>query len=186
MTRRCFLVVVFAFTLAAKTAAAQSAPAPADSAGLVADGSALGRLTSFFVGEWRVPLCGIQPPDGDFLWFPSGDYCEWKTEARGRIGVQRDARRQVVAITVNRDTNGESQARAIVDSINTAVRSWGLTGRECAPGSSPAGAVRSWIFRRDDVGVHMSQITPPSGLPRLLIIAVKDPNAVPVEICRPM
>jgi hypothetical protein len=179
------LMLIFgAATLPRRTADAQSAAAPVDSAELVVDGSALARLTSFFVGPWRTPVCGTQPAEGESIWMPGGDYCEWKTEARGSIGVQRDARRHVVAITLNRKTNGEAQARAIVDSISTVVRSWGLSGRECAQGSSPAGDVRSWIFKRSDIGLHISQITPPSGLSRLLIIAVEDPNEVPEEICR--
>ena len=173
----------FAFRLSARNADAQS-PAPVDSAALVAEGSGLAQLTSFLVGPWHAPVCGTQPPEGEFIWSPGGDYCEWKTEARGRIGVQRNERRHVVAITVNRNTSGNAQARAIVDSIGTAVRSWGLTGRECAPGSAPVGDIRSWLFKRSDIAVHISQITPPSGVPRLLIVAVDDPNAVPEVICR--
>jgi hypothetical protein len=187
MIRRCFFILILAFpalTLASKTAAAQSTAVPADSAGLVVDGSALARLTSFFVGQWRAPVCGPEAPEGEFIWMPGGDYCEWKTEARGRIGAQRDSRHHVIAITVNRNTNGEPQARAIVDSISTIVRSWGLNGRECARSSSPAGDVRSWIFKRSDIGVHVSQITPRSGLSRLLVIAVENPNEVPDAICR--
>lgn len=187
MICRHFIILIpslFAFTLAGKNADAQTAAAPIDSTELVADGSALARLTSFFVGQWRAPVCGIEPPQGEFVWMPGGDYCEWKSEARGRIGVQRDGRRHVVAITLNRNTNGEAQARAIVDSIRTVVNSWGLSGRECARSSSPAGDVRSWLFKRSGIGVHISQITPPSGLPRLLVIAVDNPNEVPEEICR--
>ena len=114
---------------------------------------------------------------------PGGDYCEWRTEARGRIGAQRDSRRHVIAITVNRNTRGKTEAGAIVDSITTTVRSWGLSGRECEPGSSPAGAIRSWIFKQSGLGIHISEITPPSGLTRLLVIAVEDSQAIPESIC---
>jgi hypothetical protein len=175
--------VCLAFALPVTRAIAQSVP-PSDSAKLVADGSALAKLTSFVVGEWRVPVCGTQTPEGEFLWIRGGDYCEWNSDTRGRIGVQRDERRHVVGVTVNRNTNGEAHARAIVDSLSSVVRSWGLSGRECAPGSSPAGDIRSWLFKRSDIAVHVSQITPPSGLPRLLIIAVGDPNEFPDPICR--
>jgi hypothetical protein len=178
------LLVVVGHTSAPRPAAAQSRPAPADSAALVAGGSILARLTSLLVGKWSVPVCNTQPPAGEFLWIPNGDYCQWKTEARGTIGVQRDERRHVIAVTVNRNTNSKAEARAIIDSVDTAVRSWGLNGRECAAGSAPAGSIRSWLFKGSESSVHISEITPSSGPPRLLIIATEDPTAVPEAICR--
>ena len=142
------------------------------------------RIIRFFVGEWHEPVCGSKPPQGGFIWVEGGDYCEWMTPTRGQIVAQRDEQHRVHLVTVNRQTKGEAHAREILDSLATTLRSFGLSDRECAPGSSPAGAVRSWLYEgRGDLLVHISEITPPTGPPRLLAVAVDNPNAFPRALC---
>lgn len=142
------------------------------------------RITNFFVGEWREPECGSKPPEGEFLWFPGGDYCEWMTPTRGRIVAQRDEQHRVHVVILNRQTNSEARAHEVLDSLISTLRSFGLTGRECEPGSSPAGAIRSWLYEeRRDILVHISEITPPASPPRVLAVAVDNPNAFPRTLC---
>jgi hypothetical protein len=152
-------------------------------AAVVADGAMM-RITSLFVGEWHEPVCGSKPPQGGFIWVEGGDYCEWMTPTRGQIVAQRDEQHRVHLVTMNRQTNSEAHAREILDSLVTALRSFGLSEQECAPGSSPAGAVRSWLYEdRGDLLVHISEITPPTGPPRLLAFAVDIPGAFPRALC---
>lgn len=142
------------------------------------------RITNFFVGEWREPVCGSKPPEGEFIWFAGGDYCEWMTPTRGRIMAQRDEQHRVHAVLLNRQTNSEAHAHEVLDSLATTLRSFGLSERECEPGSSPAGAIRSWLYEdRRDILVHISEITPPASPPRLLAVAVDNPNAFPRALC---
>ena len=152
-------------------------------AAVVADAGMM-RITSLFVGEWHEPVCGSKPPQGGFIWVEGGDYCEWMTPTRGQIVAQRDEQHRVHLVTMNRQTNSEAHAREILDSLVTALRSFGLSEQECAPGSSPAGAVRSWLYEdRGDLLVHISEITPPTGPPRLLAVAVDIPGAFPRALC---
>jgi hypothetical protein len=142
------------------------------------------RITNFLVGESREPVCGTTPPEGEGIWYDGGDYCEWKTPTRGRIGAQRDEQHRVHAVTLNRETNSEARAHGIVDSLAATLRSFGLAGRECEPGSSPAGAIRSWLYEnRKNLLVHISEITPPAGPPRLVAVAVDNPDAFPRALC---
>jgi hypothetical protein len=142
------------------------------------------RITNLFVGEWREPVCGSKPAEGERIWYEGGDYCEWMTPTRGRIVAQRDAQQRVHAVILNMQTNSEANARAILDSLATALRTFGLGERECEPGSSPAGAIRSWLYEdRNDLLVHISEITPPAGPPRLLALAVDIPGPFPRALC---
>jgi hypothetical protein len=142
------------------------------------------RIANFFVGEWREPECGSEPSGGEWIWYDGGDYCEWMTPTRGRIVAQRDEHHRVHAVLLNRQTDSEAHARKILDSLATTLRSFGLAGRECEPGSSPAGAVRSWLYEdRKEILVHISEITPPASAPRLLAVAVDNPNAFPRALC---
>ena len=142
------------------------------------------RITNFLVGDSREPLCGSKPPEGEWIWFQGGDYCEWMTPSRGRIVAQRDQQHRVRAVLLNRQTNSEAQAHEVLDSLATTLRSFGLTGRECEPGSSPAGAIRSWLYEdRKNLLVHISEITPPASPPRLLAVAMDNPNAFPRSLC---
>lgn len=162
-------------------------PPPRPTPGAVAvDGDALlMRITNFLVGEWRAPVCGSEPPQGEFLWFAGGDYCEWVTPTRGRIVAQRDEQHRVHVVILNRQTNGAANSRVVLDSLDTALRSFGLSGRECPPGSSPAGAIRSWLYEvRTGLIVHISEITPPTSQPRLLALAVDIPNTFPPVLCQ--
>ena len=185
-------LVLFTLTLALLTCRVSQIPhrrsapasAPDSTTGVGAD-APLMRITSFFVGEWREPVCGSKPPQGEFIWFEGGDYCEWMTPTRGRIVAQRDEQHRVHAVTLNRQTSGQAHAHEILDSLATTLRSFGLSERECAPGSSPAGAVRSWLYEdRRDLLVHISEITPPASPPRLLALAVDSPDAFPRALCR--
>lgn len=143
------------------------------------------RITNVFVGEWREPVCGSKPPEGERIWYEGGDYCEWVTPTRGRIVAQRDAEQGVHAVILNRQTNSAANARGILDSLATALRSFGLSEQECDPGSSPAGAIRSWLYEdRKNLLVHISEITPPGSPPRLLAVAVDSPNAFPRALCQ--
>jgi hypothetical protein len=161
-------------------------PLPTPDPAAAVDGDALlMRITSFFVGEWRAPVCGSEPPQGEFLWFAGGDYCEWMTPTRGRIVAQRDEQHRVHVVILNRQTNGAAHARVILDSLATTLQSFGLSGRECPPGSSPAGAIRSWLYEvQTGLIVHVSEITPPTSQPRLLVLADDIPNSFPLVLCR--
>lgn len=98
--------------------------------------------------------------------------------------AQRDEQHRVHAVTVLRQTDSEAQAHEILDSLATTLRSFGLGERECEPGSSPAGAIRSWLYEdRKDILVHISEITPPASPPRLLAVAVDNPNEFPRFLC---
>jgi hypothetical protein len=142
------------------------------------------RVTNFLVGESREPVCGSKPPEGEWIWYEGGDYCEWITPTRGRIVAQRDEQHRVRTVLLNRQTNSETQAHEVLDSLVTSLRSFGLTGRECEPGSSPAGAIRSWLYEdRKNLLVHISEITPPASQPRLLAVAMDNPNAFPRALC---
>lgn len=142
------------------------------------------RITNFFVGESREPVCGSTPAEDEWVWYKGGDYCEWTTPTRGRIVAQRDEQHRVHAVTVKRQTASEASAHGILDSLATALRSLGLTGRECEPGSSPAGAIRSWLYEdRKNLLVHISEITPQAGPPRLLAVAMDNPDAFPRVLC---
>jgi hypothetical protein len=146
--------------------------------------ASLMRITYFLVGEWREPACGTKPVEGERILFPGGDYCEWMTPTRGRIVAQRDEQHHVHAVILNRQTDGEANARVILDSLATTLRSFGLSERECEPGSSPAGAIRSWLYEdRTGVLVHISEVTPPASQPRLLGLAVDIPGELPRALC---
>jgi hypothetical protein len=160
-------------------------PRPPDSTAALAGDALLMRITSFLVGEWRAPVCGSEPPQGEFIWFAGGDYCEWLTPTRGRIVAQRDEQHRVHVVILNRQTNGAADAGVVLDSLATTLRSFGLSGRECPPGSSPAGAIRSWLYEvRTGLIVHVSEITPPTSQPRLLVLAVDIPNTFPPVLCQ--
>jgi hypothetical protein len=142
------------------------------------------RLANFFVGERREPVCGSKPAEGEWIWYEGGDYCEWMTPARGRIVAQRDEQHRVHAVLLNRQTNSEADAHEILESFAAMLRSFGLTGRECEPGSSPAGAIRSWLYEdRRNMLVHISEITPRASPPRLLAMAVDTPDSFPRTLC---
>jgi len=142
------------------------------------------RIISLFVGERRDPVCGSEPPQGGFIAVEGGDYCEWMTPTRGRIVAQRDEQHRVQLVTMERQTNSEAHARAILDSLATTLRSFGFSERQCAPESSPAGAIRSWLYEGGgDLLAHISEITPPAGPPRLLAVAVDVPGAFPRVLC---
>lgn len=84
----------------------------------------------------------------------------------------------------NKQTDGGANAREILDSLATTLRSFGLSERECEPGSSPAGAVRSWLYEdRKAILVHISEITPQTGPPRLLALAVDNVDSFPRALC---
>jgi hypothetical protein len=161
-------------------------PLPTPGAAAAVDGDALlMRITNFLVGEWRAPVCGSEPPQGEFLWFAGGDYCEWVTPTRGRIVAQRDEQHRVHVVILNRQTDGAANSRVVLDSLSTTLRSFGLSGRECPPGSSPAGAIRSWLYEiRTGLIVHVSEITPTTSQPRLLVLAVDIPNSFPPVLCQ--
>lgn len=148
------------------------------------DDTPLMRITNFLVGESREPVCGSKPAEGEWIWFEGGDYCEWITPTRGRIVAQRDDQQRVHAVILNRQTDGGANAREILDSLATTLRSFGLSERECEPGSSPAGAVRSWLYEdRKAILVHISEITPQTGPPRLLALAVDNVDSFPRALC---
>ena len=172
-----------AYILCAPPSGAQSTSKPDSS--MMADGSGIARLTSLLLGQWHAPVCGVTPPVGDFLWFPGGDYCEWAANDRGTVGAQRDAGHRVHVISLHRQTTGEANAHAIVDSIGTTLRSWGLAYRDCGGGSTPAGETRAWLYAREDLAFYISEITPPSGQPRLLALAVDNQKEFPEAMCRP-
>jgi hypothetical protein len=149
------------------------------------DDGPLMRIANFLVGEWQEPECGSQPAEGERVWFTGGDYCEWVTPARGQIVAQRDQHQRVHAVIMNRQANSEANAHAILDSLATALRSLGLRERECEPGSSPAGAIRSWLYEdRKVILVHISEITPQTGPPRLMGLAVDSVDAFPRAMCQ--
>jgi hypothetical protein len=142
------------------------------------------RVANLFVGEWREPVCGSKLAEGEGIWYEGGDYCEWVTPTRGRIVAQRDAQQGVHAVILNRQTNSETNSRAILDSLATALRSFGLSERACEPASSPAGAIRSWLYEdRKNILVHISEITPQTGPPRLMALAVDSVDAFPRVMC---
>jgi hypothetical protein len=142
------------------------------------------RIANFFIGERREPVCGSNPPQGERIWYEGGDACEWMTPTRGRIVAQRDQQHRVHAVTVNRQTNSEANAHEVLDSLATAFRSFGLSARECEPGSTPAGAVRMWLYEdRKNTLVHISEITPPASPPRLVAVALDNPDAFPRALC---
>ena len=106
------------------------------------------------------------------------------TPTRGRIVAQRDEQHRVHAVIVNRQTSSEANSHAILDSLATALRSFGMSERECEPGSSPAGAIRSWLYEdRKVILVHISEITPQTGPPRLMGLAVDSVDAFPRGLC---
>ena len=147
-------------------------------------GPPLMRITNFLVGEWHEPVCGSKPAEGEWVWYEGGDYCAWVTPTRGRIVAQRDEQHRVHSVTLNRQVSSEANARQILDSLATALGSFGLSGRECEPGSSPAGAVRSWLYENGrDLLVNIQEITPPGSPPRLVGIAVDNPDAFPRGLC---
>jgi hypothetical protein len=161
---------------------AQSISKPDSS--VIADGSGIARLTSFLLGQWHAPMCGVKPPEGDFLWYEGGDYCEWVTSNRGTVGAQRDAAHRVHVIRLDRPTTGEPNARAVVDSMGTTLRAWGLAYRDCGAGSTPAGETRAWLYAGRDLVLYISEITPSSAPPRLIALAVDNPRGFPEAICR--
>jgi len=176
-------IAVSAAIICSQRGASQSTAKP-DST-VIAAGSGIARLTSLLLGQWRAPLCGVTPPAGDFLWYPGGDYCEWRTSDRGTVGAQRDARHTVHVIRLDRQTTGEANARAILDSLGTSLRSWGLNYRDCGGGIVPVGETRAWLYAREDLAFYISEITPPSGQPRLLALAVDNQKEFPEAMCRP-
>jgi hypothetical protein len=151
---------------------------------MIADGSGIARLTSLLLGQWHAPRCGVKPPQGDFLWYEGGDYCEWVTSSRGTVGAQRDSQRRVHVVRLDRQTTGEANAHAIVDSIGTTLRTWGLAYRDCGVGSTPAGETRAWLYAGADLVFYISEITPSSAPPRLIALAVDNPRGFPEAICR--
>jgi hypothetical protein len=161
---------------------AQSSSKPDSS--MIADGSGIARLTTLLLGQWHAPVCGVTPPPGDFLWYEGGDYCEWTTTNRGTLGAQRDAQHRVHVIRLDRQTTGEANARAIVDSIGTTLRTSGLAYRDCGVGSTPAGETRAWLYARGDLVFYVSEITPSSAPPRLIALAVDNPRGFPEALCR--
>ncbi len=147
-------------------------------------GSGIARVTSLLIGDWHAPKCGVSPPAGDFIWYPGGDYCEWTTNGRGTVGAQRDEAHRVHIIRLDRQTTGAANAQAVLDSLGGTLRSWGLAYRDCGSGSTPAGAVRAWLYTQKDLVFHISEITPATGRPRLLGLAVDDPKEFPDALCR--
>jgi hypothetical protein len=176
------VVVMTASALSARVGSAQSTSGRDSST--IAPGSGIARLTSLLIGNWHQPTCGVAPPAGDFVWYPNGDYCEWSTKGRGTVGAQRDEMHRVHIIRLDRQTSGEANARAVVDSIDKSLRSWGLDRRECGSGSTPAGETRASLYARSDLMFFISEITPPSGNPRLLALAVDNPHTFPEALCR--
>ena len=180
----CFValtVTLSAFTSSRPSGAQSTTP----DSGKIADGLAMMRLASLLVGTRDAPACAVKPPQGELVWFEGGDYCEWPINARGRVGAQRDQQHRLRALTMKREAKSKANARAIVDSIGSTLRSWGLGQRDCGSGSTPAGEVRAWVYARSDLVVHLSEITPPSGPPRLAAVAVDDPSAFPAALCPP-
>jgi hypothetical protein len=156
----------------------QPSPAPADA------NAPLMRIASIFLGEWREPVCSSEPPAGETIWFAGGDYCEWTSPTRGRIVAQRDGQHGVHVVILNKQTDNEADAHGILGSLATGLRSFGLSERECAPGSSPAGAVRSWLYHEPNgVTIHVSEITPTGGQPRLMAMAVDMPDSFLRTLC---
>lgn len=142
------------------------------------------RVANLFVGERQQPVCGAKPAAGEGIWYEGGDYCEWVTPTRGRIVAQRDAQQSVHAVILNRQTSSAANSRGILDSLAAALRSFGLSEQECDPQSSPAGAIRSWLYEdRKVILVHISEITPQTGPPRLMGLAVDSVDAFPRVLC---
>ena len=86
-------------------------------------------------------------------------------------------------LTWERPTESPTEAAQLVDSLGAALIDRGLTARQCGTGEVPAGTVEAVLWESPTVEVHLSTITPPTGTPRLVVMAVAAPNSIPAVGC---
>jgi hypothetical protein len=133
------------------------------------------------------PRCQDRGPRGEYLG-PAGDqYCVWEAPAgrvaRGVVSAHVDRRGDLTLLTWERPTDSPTEAARLVDSLGAALTSRGLTARLCGTGEVPAGTVEAVLWESPTVEVHLSTITPPTGMPRLVVMAVAAPNSIPAVGC---
>lgn len=147
----------------------------------------LGELAAAWSAGQDHPRCQDRGPRGEYLG-PRGDqYCVWDAPAGrvalGQVGAYTDRRGDPTFLTWERPTAGGSDADRLVDSLGAALTSRGLTARECGGGESPAGTFSAVMWTNSEIEVHLSRITPPTGEPRLVVMAVAAPGSIPAVGC---
>ncbi len=137
-------------------------------------------------GQTR-PRCQDRGPRGEYLGTTGDQYCEWDAPAGqvalGTLSGQVDRRGTISLLTWERPTESVADAERVVDSLGVALTARGLVTHQCGEGEVPAGEVLGILWTSPTVEVHLSKITPPTGTPRVFLMAVAAPNSIPAIAC---
>lgn len=167
------------------TACRGSESAATDSASASTGVPTLHQLATAWSGEAR-PRCQDHGPNGEYLSAPTEQYCVWtaaeNTPTQGQVeGYTALGRVQLLHWT--RGTAGAVDADRIIDSLGAALTSRGLRTRPCRSGEVPAGHLVVTRWEATTLIVELSRIAPAQGPPKLSVLAVANPKAVPDVMC---
>jgi hypothetical protein len=102
----------------------------------------------------------------------------------GRVTATVSPAEGTTLVTWKRPTAGARDADRVIDSLHTALARRGLTRRACGAGAVPAGRLRTVAWRDARLLVPLSRIAPPTGAPRLVVVAADDLIVLPPALCR--
>ncbi len=145
------------------------------------DDTSLMWLAHVWSGGQTEAQCRNTAPHGMPL-VPGERYCELLPGTSGIVGLQTSVGDTVTMVTWTRLTSGHEDAQAITDSLDVMLRGHGLAGRACHREPTDGLAM---VWESPELLVYLSRITLPGELPKLVTLAVDDPEAFPEAFCRP-
>jgi hypothetical protein len=109
--------------------------------------------------------------------------CEWSTRTGdtppGHVWGDVDVPERASMVMWDRPTRDAKDADRVIDSVRTSLTARGLHEYPCGEDDVPAGHAWATSWMSAELFIHLSRIAPPSGAPRLLIVAVDDTTQVP-------
>ena len=147
----------------------------------------VGELAQAWSGGQLHPHCQSSGPRGEYLGGAGSRYCEWSAPAgsagREKLSASYSELGGPALLTWERKTFNSSDARRLSDSLDAAFVKRRLAKRTCPGGDVPAGRASGSVWEGAHLLVFLSRVDPPSGAPKISIMATDAPEAFPAVLC---
>jgi hypothetical protein len=140
-------------------------------------------LAHIWSGGQTEAQCRNTAAEGMPSLLPGERYCELQSSTHGTVGLQINVDGAVDIVTFTRLSLSHADAQTITDSLDTILRSHGLSGRACHREPTEGSAM---VWKSQDLLVYLNRITLAGQLPKLSTIAIRETQAFPEGFCRPI